>query len=121
MNIFISNGVFLTTRTILHVRNWAPNFFLNFDRIMCLIIFFCYSYDLIELLVTSIYVEYKSEELGEEDTGAIETAKSVVKHYGKSAFKDPVLRKKIYDKLPAQVPLKIFSRDQASALGYTET
>ena len=86
MNIFISNGVFLTTRTILHVKNWAPNVFLNFDRIMCLFIFFCYWYDLIELLMTSIYVEYKSQELSEEDTTAIETAKLRVKQYGNKAF-----------------------------------
>ena len=65
MNMFISNGVFLTTRTLLHVKNWGPSIFLNFDRVLSLIIFYCYWSDLIELLVTSIYVEFKSEELNE--------------------------------------------------------
>ena len=66
MNMFISNGVFLTTRTLLHVRNWAPSFFLNFDRSICLLVFYCYWSDLIELLTTSMYVEYRSEELSPE-------------------------------------------------------
>ena len=71
--------------------------------------------------MTSIYVEYKSQELGEEDTATMETAKAHIKHYGNSAFKDPNLREKIYDKLPKQVPLQVLSMDQAAALGYEET
>ena len=92
MNMFIANGVFLTTRTILHVRNWAPSFFLNFDRLMCLLIFFCYWVDLIELLMTSIYVTFKKEELNAEEVAKMETAKSHVKHYGKEAFQDPIFK-----------------------------
>ena len=120
MNMFIANGVFLSTRTLLHVKNWAPSYFLNFDRIFCLFIFFCYWVDLLELFMTSMNSRFRSEYLGEKEKARIETAKRLLKTRENSVFDDSI-KKQVYESLPSQVPLQALTRDEANGLGYRET
>ena len=84
--MFISNGVFLTTRTLLHVKNWAPSLFLNFDRILALAVFFFYWADLVELFRTSMYVDYRSGDLSKTDSSKIDKAKLILLNFGANYF-----------------------------------
>ena len=93
---------------------------MNFDRMMCLLIFFCYWYDLLELLMTSIYVDFKSHTLNEDETILVETAKINLKSYGKLALKKEDFKQNCLSKLPSKIPLKSLSRDEATSLGYKE-
>ena len=87
-NTFITNGVFLTSRTLLHMRWFAPGgVFYYFDKTMCLIIFFVYIWDLYELLVTSIDHTQTINDCSPSVLLAINKAKIVLAEKGSNYFK----------------------------------
>ena len=110
MNIFITNGIFLTTRTLLHTKLWAPSLWLQLDRIFCLIVFYFYWSDLVELLTTSLYVNFRADDLSENDQAQIDNAKALLTNFGKDIFyqekdtKNSEIKTK-RDSLPLRVPL----------------
>ena len=111
MNIFISNGVFLTTRTLLHVRNWAPSIFLNIDRLFALLVFFCYWVDLIELFKTSMYTNYRAGDLPKLSILKIQKAKLILANFGVKYFfeekdENEKMKRLTIEDLPRKMPLK---------------
>ena len=53
-NMFLAGGVFLNTRTILHMVAWPDNLFMKIDKIVAIIVFFYYWSDIIELYNSSL-------------------------------------------------------------------
>ena len=54
LNIFISGGVFLNTRTILHMKTIPGTWLLLIDKKIAILCFFFYCFDICEMYVTSI-------------------------------------------------------------------
>ena len=123
LNIFITNGIFLTTRTILHTKLLAPNIWLQLDRFMCLVIFYFYLKDLLELFNTSLYANFRAEKLTPKEKLQIENAKALLSNFGKDFFykekdvKDKNGKSK-RDHLPERVPLNELTTEEAEGLGY---
>ena len=108
--MYLTNGVFLSTRTLLHVKNWAPSTFLNFDRFVCLLLFYCYWNDLVELYTTSMYVEYRSEDLSDTDVKTLEKFKFLTSNFEKED-RETLKSKKAIGTLPPRIPIKYLNKE----------
>ena len=63
LNIFLSGGVFLNTRTLLHMKMFPETWILMFDKLLALIVFFFYWSDICEMFATSMkYVRIEKDE-----------------------------------------------------------
>ena len=62
LGIFLSGGVFLNTRTLLHMKVFPETWILMADKILALFCFFFYWIDIIEMFSTSLkYVKVKRD------------------------------------------------------------
>ena len=139
-NTFITNGVFMTTRTLLHLKWFSPGgAFYIFDKFMCLIIFFMYIGDLYELLITSLNHKQIVGECSPSILASIESAKAILASKGADYFKEKRqsvllkkqrvslsgntlgnINKKIFtlNDLPQRVPASLLTPQQAKSLNY---
>ena len=66
-NLFLSSGVLLNTRTLLHMKLWPDNTLMQIDKILALFCFFFYWLDIMEMLGTSLkFVRITSKEAEDE-------------------------------------------------------
>ena len=53
-NMFLAGGIFLNTRTLLHMKAWPDNLFMRIDKIIGIFVFLFYWSDIIELYNSSL-------------------------------------------------------------------
>ena len=79
MSIFLSGGVFLNTRTLLHMKLYPETWILVFDKLLALVCFFFYWIDICEMFSISIKYIVQPQKHDEETEAKMEDRKKEIK------------------------------------------